>query len=410
MSAAKQKFIQDSIAHFRATRMDDAGKAAVLDLQSRIHDVCCRCVNKADVQLFGSLVTGFCKPGCDADFSLTYRNFSPWFHGLGVVNEQDIRRLTRVSREAGVIGMEKVRFIRARIPVVQFEDPVSGIHCDISIGNLGGVENSKILAAIHNTSPDFYGAYVHLIKEWGKAREMIDPDKLMFNSFTITTMALMVLQELRLLPIFRPTGELGELTLPDVQRALSSFELPPIYEGIEGDDERLGEAVYYCMLRFAEYYSKFDFKNGTVSLMCPRRHRTLYAKIVKQHLQLFEEKKRDMWQSLLDGAETDDMALTPNTRADSEKMLLESMQNEHGQRTAESPFVVEDFVNYVNCGRRVPSSRAGHASKEFQRLYDLLRNEKSVSYSEVFQKSNVVPLYNTTDRYDSRVEHFATKR
>ncbi|KPA75339.1 putative mitochondrial Mitochondrial Editosome-like Complex TUTase (MEAT1) [Leptomonas pyrrhocoris] len=409
MHAAKQKFIKEGIAQYRATRFDAAGRAAVEDLKDRMLDLASRCVNKAHVELFGSLVTGFCKPGCDADFSLTHRSFSPWLQGIDSVAEQDVKRLTRVSREAGRMGMEKVRFINARIPVVQFQDPVSGIHCDISIGNPGGVENSKILAEIHNILPDFYGAYVHLIKEWAKRREMIDPDKLMFNSFTITTMALMVLQELGLLPVFRPSGEFGELTLEDVQSTLATFELPPIYEGIEQDDERLGEAVYYCALRFAEYYSKFDFANGTVSLMCPRRHRSLYASIVKTHLSLFEARMRQGWMTYYSGASQEEAAHVSGSRDNfPEAALKAAMQNEMVQRTTDCPFVVEDFVNYVNCGRRVPNSRVAHSQKEFKRLYDLLRDESKVSLEELLEPSNTVPFVNVPGHADDRVRQFAT--
>ncbi|KPI88789.1 hypothetical protein ABL78_2104 [Leptomonas seymouri] len=409
MNAAKRSFIKESIAQYRATRFDDAGRAAVQDLKERMLDLTSRCVNKAQVELFGSLVTGFCKPGCDADFSLTFRNFSPWLQGLDAVAELDTRKLTRVSREAGNMGMEKVRFIRARIPVVQFVDPVSGIHCDVSIGNLGGVENSKILAAIHNILPDFYGAYVHLVKEWAKSREIINPDKLMFNSFTITTMSLMVLQELGLLPVFRPSGEFGELTLEDVQRTLATFELPPIYEGIEQDDERLGEAVYYCMLRFAEYYTKFDFRNGTVSLMCPRRHRSLYASIVKKHLELLEARIHKEWSTYFLGSSHEMKQLTGHSDNFPVKSFKEAMQNEAAQRPSDSPFVVEDFVNYVNCGRRVPSSRVAHTQKEFKRLYDILRDESKVSFQELLAPSNSVPLVHAPGRPDDRVTQFATK-
>jgi predicted nucleotidyltransferase len=406
MNAARQTFIEQSIAHYRASRMGDADRAAVQDLKERMLDLASRCVNKAQVELFGSLETGFCKPGSDADFSLTYRNFSPWLHGLRLVDDQDFQRLVRISREAGNLGMEKVRMVRARIPVVQFEDPVSGIHCDISIGNLGGVENSKILAEIRNVLPDFYGAYVHLVKEWAKKRELVNPDKLMFNSFTITTMSLMVLQELGLLPVFRPTGRFGELTLTDVQRTLATFELPPVYEGIQQDDERLGEAVYFCLVRFAEYYSKFDFTNGTVSLMCPRRHRALYTNIVEKHLKIWGERKRQEWSTYF----LAEPATATGSSRFPEDAFQSAMKDEALQRVATSPFVVEDFVNYVNCGRRVPASRVAHVQKEFKRLYDLLREESKVSLQEALEPSNVVPLVHMPNVHDERVWLFGTKR
>lgn len=408
MKAAKLKFVSDIIGRYRAETATAGDKAMVKDLKLRMLDLCSRSVNKAELELFGSLASGFCTARADADFSLTFRNFSPWLSGLREIDELYMKRLTRVARQAGELGMADIRMISARVPVVQFRDPVSEVHCDITIGNLGGVENSQILAAIHNKLPDFYGAYIFVVKEWAKNCEVVAPEKSTFNSFAITTMALMVLQELRLLPVFRPSGELGQLTLADATAALDAFELPPVYEGIEQDDERLGEAAYYCLLRFAEYYSKFDFSNGTVSLMCPRRHRTLYAQIVKKHLELFATRKRQAWIDYIrsepsGGAE-------PVSRAFPQKSFDAAMHSEAVQRAHNSPYVVEDFVNYINCGRRAEASRGTKLRKEFNLLYERLRNEDAVSYAEVFQKMDTLPLTFDPNQSDERVLSVHTKR
>lgn len=408
MQTGRRKFIAESIAKYRASRVTSNDKEVVADLLLRMVDLCSRCVNKVELQLFGSLATGFCTTGADADLSLTFRNFSPWLSGIEVVDAQNLKRLARVGREAVEMGMENVRLVHASIPVLQFQDAVSGIRCDLTIGNLGGVANSKILAEIHHVLPDFYGAYVYLVKEWAKRCEVVAPDKAMFNSFTMTTMSLMVLQELGLLPIFVPTGSYGELTLPDVRKALDIFQLPPVYEGIGQDDERLGEAVYFCLLRFAEYYSKFDFRNGTVSLMCPRRHRSLYAQIVKQHMELLGERKRKEWSAYLLGDHGDRTASTSSSRFP-EKSFEESMRREALQRQANTAFVVEDFVNYVNCGRRVPPGRSSKVHLEFKRLYDHLRDEANLSLSDVFHETHTVQLTNKSNQPDSRVETFEAK-
>ncbi|GET88126.1 hypothetical protein, conserved [Leishmania tarentolae] len=408
MQAGKRKFIAESIAKYRASELTSSDKAVVADLRVRLLDLCSRCVNKAALELFGSLATGFCTTGADADLSLTFRNFSPWLSGIEAVDAQHFKRLARVGREAGEMGMENVRLVNACIPVVQFLDAISGIRCDLTIGNLGGVENSKILAEIHSTLPDFYGAYVYLVKEWAKNCEVVAPDKSMFNSFTMTTMSLMVLQELGLLPIFVPTGAYGELTLPDVRKALESFQLPPVYEGIGQDDERLGEAVYFCLVRFAEYYSKFDFRNGTVSLMCPRRHRSLYAKIAKQHIELLGERKQKEWSAYLFGG-NGDRGVSTSSRFP-QRAFEESMRHETLQRQADTAFVVEDFVNYVNCGRRVPPGRAAKIDLEFKRLYEKLCDETNVSFSDVYRETHTIPYTHKLDRPDPRVETFATKQ
>lgn len=400
MHAAKRRFIQELMGSYRKAAPQPSDLATIEDLQERVLDIATRCVNKGQMQLFGSHVSGFCKPDADADLSLTYRNFSPWLQGIERVDDQNNRRLLRFSKEASSLGMENVRYIRARIPVVQFIDPVSSIHCDVSIGNVGGVENSKILAAIRAIYPDFYGVYVHAVKEWGKAREVIAPEKATFNSFTMTTMSLMVLQELGLLPIFRsPSGEFGELLLSDVTTAIDSFSLPPIYDTFTCD-EKLGEAVVFCLEKFAEYYSAFDFLNGTVSLMFPRRHRQFYAQMVKRHLELFEKRKRNEWFKHIEEH--------PDDGPFSEKCFAEGMMHETIQRPADTTFVVEDFVNYVNCGRRVPANRFPHVKREFTRLRDLLKDPQKLEYAQVFEASTVVPHFHPSDRHDPRVSTFNT--
>ncbi|CCD16892.1 unnamed protein product [Trypanosoma congolense IL3000] len=387
MNVARREFIRKMMVHYRDSLPPPDHTVVIGELQKRVLDIGMLAVNKAHVELFGSHVSGFCTPHSDADISLTYRNFSPWLQGMERVDDQNNKRMTRFAKEASNMGMEDVRYIRARIPVVQFTDSVTGIHCDVSIGNVGGVENSKILCAIRAVFPDFYGAYIHLVKEWGKAREVVAPERSTFNSFTLTTMALMVLQELGLLPVFaNPTGDYGELTVADADMALQQFKLPPIYDSLRGDDEKLGEAVYFCLQRFAEYYTKYDFTAGTVSLIHPRRHRSAYERVVRRHLELIGSKKRLEWEKHI-AEHKDDGPLDEND-------LSASMQNEATQRPSNSPYVVEDFVNYVNCGRRVQASRVRHIQQEFTRLKEMIIDKESaLKFEEVFRESDVVPRF-----------------
>lgn len=388
---------------YREAAITPAHQATMEDLRLRMLDIAVRCVNKGHIEYFGSAVTGFGKPTADADMSLTYRNFSPWLHGIPRVADQDHRRLTRFSREASNIGMEKVRYVRARIPVVQLVDPISSLHVDISIGNVGGVANSKILARIRDIFPDFFGAFVHTVKAWGKAREVIAPEKSTFNSFTMTTMSLMVLQELGLIPIFdRPTGAFGELQLEDVELKLKDFKLPAIYDSLRGDDEKLGEAVLFCLQRFAEYYTRFDFQNGTVSLMYPRRHRQVYQSIVVKHLELFRERKRAEWMKFFAEHPEDGDCF-------SEKSFLEAMHHEEVQRNFEASFIVEDFVNYVNCARRVAPSCIAHIKDEFNRFHELLQKESALEYATLMEQSARLPLSHLPEHMDPRVSLFKSK-
>lgn len=399
--AGKTEFIQAMMKSYRASEFTPSHRDTLEDLRVRMLDIAVRCVNKGKIDFFGSLVTGFSKPGCDADMSLTFRNFSPWLRGITTVEEKDQRKLNRFSREASNIGMEGVRYVRARVPVVQFTDPVSSTRCDVSIGNVGGVSNSKILRSIRDINPDFYGAYINMVKEWGKRREVIAPDRSAFNSFTLTVMALMTLQELGLAPIFsQPTGQFGELTEEDAAKEIDRFALPDIYRSLAGDDMKLGEAVLFCFQRFATYYHRFDFTQGTVSLMAPRRHRQQYKKIVLKHLERFRQHKRAAWESYHEEHKEEGDGVF------SEEDFKEAMFHEEVQRVWDTPFVVEDFVNYVNCGRRVTPAVAVHIRDEFARLDSLLSNETTLSMEQVMEHSCTLNRTHMPEDLDPRVTLF----
>ena len=401
MASHKQKFISSMMRNYRDSALPINHTDVLEDLTKRVRSIAAMSANKASVELFGSYISGFCKPTSDADFSFTYRSFSHWLQGISKVDDQNGKRLIRFSKEATAQGFINTRYIEARIPVVQMVDSVTDIHCDVSIGNVGGVENSKILRMVHDIHPDLIGAYVHLVKEWGKAREVIAPDKAMFNSFTMTTMALMVLQELGIVPVLHsPTGTFGELTVVDATRHLEHWKLPPIYDTLDTDD-KLGEAVLFLLQKFAEYYTRFDFKTGTVSLMYPRRLRSIYAEIVATHLELMSDYKKNEWEKHHEEHKSDG----PFDLND----FSEAMKNEAKQRVSNSPFVVEDFVNYVNCGRRVVAPRVPLVQKEFQRLHDLLMRQDAQlpDFSEVVAPTATkLRSFHEGDKNDKRVRHF----
>ncbi|EPY32758.1 hypothetical protein STCU_02679 [Strigomonas culicis] len=391
------------MAHFRSNSLQPSDHDMIADLQQRLMDLAHLAVNKPRIELFGSHASGFCKPRSDVDVSLQYRNFSPWLCGMPHADRMDEKRLTRLSREAAAAGMEQVRYIRAVIPVVQFVDSVSGIHCDVSIGNVGGVgELAHPAGGPRHFPRTFYGAYIHTVKEWAKAREVVAPEKVTFNSFTMTVMALMVLQELGLLPIFAaPTGALGELTHADVARALADFRLPPIYDELRAsrDDERIGEAVYFCFQKFAEYYTKFDFANGSVSLLHPRRHRELYRQTADAYLRRFTEQKRAEWVRHME-------AQKPHGLFD-ERSFENSIRDEVAQRVSHTPFVVEDFVNYVNCGRRTAPSCVRHVMEELQQLRDALTvGERDLSWHKLTMQSHKLPSAFAPAHEDKNVKLF----
>ena len=339
---------------YRQAALPDGHKELLEDLISRVRDIAQQCVNKPEVECFGSFVTGFCKPTSDVDMSLTYRNHNWLLLGHPKVDEQASKKLSKFSKSAAAMGMDSVRYVEARIPVVSFVDGITSLNCDVSIGNVGGVENSKMLRMMHHVHRDLIGCFVHSVKEWGKAREVIAPDRGTFNSFTVTTMALMVLQELGILPVFsNPSGKYGELTVKDVETALVGWKLPPAYDRVVSDDD-LAEANLFLLSSFGQYYSALDYKIATVSLICPRRLRSGYQQSASSYLDKLSKDKKKVWEEF-----NNELKLGPVDDYD----FCEAMRAEQVQRPHTSPFVVEDIANMVNCGRRAAADPCSHSTQ-----------------------------------------------
>lgn len=398
----RKKLGADIIARYKTTLPPPDFKQTVLDdLRDRVTNIGKKCINRCQFEYFGSFASGFCKKGADADLSLTWSGLNCLLQGQETFDDLVDKKLLRFAKCASEEGMVDVRHVASRIPVVQFQDNVhTEIICDVSVGNVGGVENSKILKLIHDVHP-VIPLYIYTIKEWGKSRQLIAPEFGTFNSFTTTVLALSVLQELGLLPVFtRQTGQWGELTFDDAKFTLSNFKQHAALAGLDPkNDEAMADALMYLVSKFAEYYTKFDFENGTVSLTHPRQLRTSYKELVTAYLDGMKESKRVAWELFEQeyaSANKTNKNYTKNGVVD-ENELSQAMHNEEIQRTSTSPFVVVDFVNYVCCGRRVHLPKKQYVLDQFRDLNNLMKTTTTID--DLFRVTNQLkPIVTDFDR------------
>lgn len=386
------------MSRYRETLPKADHAATMEEIKRRITEYASQCCNRPVIEFFGSIASGFCKENADIDLSLRFSGYDPLLVGNSKVEAQNAKKLIRLSRALVGEGNDGVKYIKCRTPVVQFLDAVTSRPVDITLGNVGGVDNSRILHRIGEVAP-IIAVYVYLVKEWGKAREVVAAEKESFNSFTMTVMSMMVLQEVGLLPTFGyPTGDCGELTYDDVDRTLKAFTVPEKYRIAADDDQALGDAALELLNLFAQYYSAFDFKAGTVSIICPRRLRSKYAEIVNLHLHLLMQKRLAAWDAY------------HNTKGNGEfvqQEFDEAREAEIHQRPSHTPYVVEDFVNYINCGRRVKDHRVKHISDEFVRLRETMKNlGQDKIEDQIFAKSNKFSKKHHDDFKDWRVMTF----
>jgi hypothetical protein len=335
------------LAHYRAAIPSPQHFEQLEELRVRVKEAAAQCSNRPQFEFFGSIRSGLCSKGADADLSFTFRSYNPLLHGIPKYDDQNSKKMIRVSRALKENGMSGVKYVEARIPVVSFQDEATDTQVDVTIGNVGGVQNSTILRQLKEMHP-VIPVYVHCVKEWAKSKEVIAPEKSCFNSFTVTTMAIMVLQELGVVPLFKASGLGGVLTTDDVKAALDAWKVPAVYDAAVTDDNVMADALHFLLSKFAEYYSVFDVTQGTVSIILPRRLRPMYGEAVEYYLRCHADEKRAAWEQFYK-----ENKMGPVDEND----FQQSMRNERIQRPTDSPVVVEDFVNLVNCGRRLTKAR-----------------------------------------------------
>ena len=111
----------------------------------------------AMVEAFGSSVTNLSIGTGDLDLCLSFKNKTP---------QKVLRKLSGLLHEE---GMEEIQLIpKARIPIVKFKDPRSGLDVDISLDNRLAIYNSMMLKS-YAQEPRLQ-QMVQMVKYWTSRR------------------------------------------------------------------------------------------------------------------------------------------------------------------------------------------------------------------------------------------------
>ena len=132
----------------------------------------------ADLVVFGSSRNNFGSEGADLDMCLQYGDAAtvPIGEERGTVMEALGAALTEM-------GMSEVQTrSTARIPIVIFRDPISGLDCDISFNNPLAIRNTLLLAA-YSTVDIRVRELAFIIKYWAKQRQINNPQEGTLSSY-----------------------------------------------------------------------------------------------------------------------------------------------------------------------------------------------------------------------------------
>ena len=203
----------------RATPQDDQKRQNLL---RRLDGLLARKFPGVALKPFGSFVSVFHTAGSDIDISLEVSPTSNWYdpkemgrdaaaNGRGRNRRQQqprgyksrkVQLLSKVASELRYQRFADVNLVaHARVPLIKFRDPQTGVNCDVCVGN-DGVYKSAVLGTMANLDSR-YRDLVFLVKMWAKHFDCNDAMAGSFNSFALSLMSLFHLQT-RSPPILPP--------------------------------------------------------------------------------------------------------------------------------------------------------------------------------------------------------------
>ena len=211
----------------RTTPEDDRKRQ---DLLARFNAMLQRKFQGVTLQPFGSFVSVFHTAGSDIDVSLEVSPSSNWYDpremGPGAAaavggrgggrnrrqqqprgyKSRKVQLLSKVASELRYQKFADVNLIaHARVPLIKFRDPRTGVKCDVCVGN-DGVYKSAVLGAMADLDSR-YRDLVFLVKMWAKNFDCNDATAGSFNSYSLSLMSLFHLQT-RSPPILPPAMRL----------------------------------------------------------------------------------------------------------------------------------------------------------------------------------------------------------
>ncbi|MDP6869400.1 MAG: nucleotidyltransferase domain-containing protein [Candidatus Poseidoniaceae archaeon] len=195
---------------------------------------------------FGSVKTGLSLKGGDLDLCFQQNNADA---------KKVIKRISGMMRGQ---GMEKVQALtRAKVPIIKFIDPRSGIHVDISINNSLALYNTKLLETYAEIDERVKRVAL-CVKHWALHRNICDPLSGTLSSYAWSNLVIAHLQLEGLLPNLQ---ESEDRTIAKVDGR--EYDLTINTEAIVKEIET---SAHELLVWFFYRFAKWDWENDVVSI------------------------------------------------------------------------------------------------------------------------------------------------
>ncbi|KAI1320825.1 hypothetical protein EDD11_009782 [Mortierella claussenii] len=293
-----------------------------IDLLQRLRLMFDRQYPNAGLQLrpFGSFVTGLGNDWSDLDICIYTDTFHP---GAACASISHVAQFLKSQGMSNVVAITD-----AKVPIVKFMDPLSGIACDMNIQHPLGIYNSNLIRAYLDLD-DRVVRMLYLLKFFGKCHGILGGASGYLSSYAYILMAIVFLQEVHGTPLSQD----GRKSVPILPRLQQKSEKPkkitingqsrkksptfaaclqngsqrPVYVQEDGQifdctcDNRLDlyraygymnkKTVPQLLLEFFEFYSrKFDYRTMEVA--------TRVGRVQERH-SLAQQKRQQLVQEQL---------------------------------------------------------------------------------------------------------------
>ncbi|KAG0560845.1 hypothetical protein M758_9G018100 [Ceratodon purpureus] len=208
----------------------------------------------AKLFLFGSCANDFGVCNSDIDVCLS-------------VDDEHSSKAELVMRMAGILRSDDMQNVQAlthaRVPIVKFTDPDTGINCDICVNNMLAVVNSKLLHDYSQVDPRLR-QLAFLVKHWAKQRQVNETYRGTLSSYAYVLMCIHFLQQRRpaILPCLQKMQPTYEVTVGKIKCAYFD-KVNTLKNFGTGNKESIAELLT-C---FFEYWASFhDYNHAVISV------------------------------------------------------------------------------------------------------------------------------------------------
>ncbi|XP_075247414.1 poly(A) RNA polymerase GLD2-like [Convolutriloba macropyga] len=211
--------------------------------------------------LVGSTLNGCASKTSDADLCLYLPNANIDKRKTLNLLEKLRNRLRRSGQFGGI------QLIRATVPILKFNDHVTGFECDLNINNSVGIRNTHLLKA-YSLVDERLAQLMFAVKYWARFNGINDASAGTFNSYSLALMTIFFLQ-VGVSPPIAPVLQQVEKEMFSLDREVEQLPRLDKMESKYRNDNSQTIGDLFC--QFFEFFnSRFNFDTDIASIRLGR--------------------------------------------------------------------------------------------------------------------------------------------